>query len=137
MLGTDEAVDGLGIQEAARRFGVNEQTLRRWIWRGKVKASRIGQGRACRWHISGESPEIRSTEYCAVDTVPAAVSVGDPLTAPSWPSGAKSVKPSSGRLHSVEVGIEDELVRLSTDASAIQEEIERLRQSLSVLRAGH
>jgi len=129
-----EDIDGLGIQEVARQLGVHEQTLRRWIWRGKIKATRSQVGRSYRWLVSADpSLALAEDQSAQQQTVESAIMVAD-LVSPE-PYSPKPVTPQRDRLSALEEQIEREIQRLNAEAATLQFEISRLSHTLGVLRS--
>ncbi len=131
-----EEIDGLGVQEVARQLGVHEQTLRRWIWRGKVKATRSQVGKSYKWLVSTdvgtpETSQQSSREQALAAAFASDDSAADPTPAPAVPRETTSQR---DRLSAIEEQIEREIRRLAAQAATLQSEIDRLNRTLSILR---
>ncbi len=132
-----EDIDGLGVQEVARQLGVHEQTLRRWIWRGKVKATRSQVGRSYRWLVSTEPDAPMTGEKPARERAIAEAfgSEGDRTDEPTEPAVPREESPQRARLSAIEDQIEREIHRLTAQAAMLQAEIDRLNRTLAALRS--
>jgi excisionase family DNA binding protein len=147
----DGDLGGLGVQEVARRLGVSEQTLRRRIWRGEIKASRSRWGRSYRWLVSPDAdvpgsqpPQSQSDEApladAAIEQAPikeALIEVTPPeqVDQPVWTSDDAFAAAQRRRIAETEAKIEAEIEQLVAHASELQVEIERLKRGLSALRS--
>lgn len=147
----DGGLGGLGVQEVARRLGVSEQTLRRRIWRGEIKASRSRWGRSYRWLVSPDAdapgsqpPQSQSDEApladAAIEQAPikeALIEVTPPeqVDQPVWTSDDAFAAAQRRRIAETEAKIEAEIEQLVAHASELQVEIERLKRGLSALRS--
>lgn len=71
------AVPEVTVREAARRVGRSEETIRRWIWSGRLPAVKRGRG----YRI-----DVRHLEEVIVEIEPGAVRHGTkkPLTMLEW-----------------------------------------------------
>ncbi|HEX9035220.1 MAG TPA: helix-turn-helix domain-containing protein [Streptosporangiaceae bacterium] len=71
------AIQELSVREAARRAGRSEETIRRWIWSGRLPATKRGRG----YRI-----DVRYLEALIVELEPAAAQHGEaaPLSMLEW-----------------------------------------------------
>ncbi len=136
-----EEIDGLGVQEVARQLGVHEQTLRRWIWRGKVKATRSQVGRSYRWLVSADTGAPMASEQASTSpqssrqlAVAAALGTDGGLSEPT-PAPPRDATSQRERLSAIQEQIEREIQRLAGQANVLQAEIDRLSRTLAVLRS--
>jgi excisionase family DNA binding protein len=132
-----EEIDGLGVQEVARQLGVHEQTLRRWIWRGKVKATRSQVGRSYRWLVSADADAPVADEQSSRERALEAAfgPAADPDDSVASTPPAREAVAQRERLSVIEEQIEREIRHLNAQAVTLQSEIDRLNRTLSVLRS--